>query len=32
LTGEDQEAWKYYLHKGMIKEALKKTTDPLQHA
>ena len=32
LIGEDQEAWKYYLHKGMVKEALKKTTDPLQHA
>ena len=29
LKGEDADAWKYYLHKGMIKDAMKsKTIDP----
>jgi cytochrome c-type biogenesis protein CcmH/NrfG len=26
LKGEDSEAWKYYLHKGMTKEALNSKT------
>jgi hypothetical protein len=33
LKGEDSEAWKYYLHKGMIKDALNsKTINPVQKA
>lgn len=30
LRGEDQDAWKYYLKRGMIKEALNNCKNPTQ--
>lgn len=32
LKGEDQDAWKYYLKKGMIKDALNNCKNPKQKA
>lgn len=32
LKGEDQDAWKYYLKRGMIKEALNNCKNPKQKA
>lgn len=32
LKGEDQDAWKYYLKRGLIKDALNNSKNPKQRA